>query len=99
MTATFIDQTSAKAVACLYGQSCTGTSYLSIGLTKHSHAMDTRNSDMGVSLFVGSSPCLAEFDKNRCCESTAKHVKRRRDRDPSRLSMKKVLRSMKKRKR
>ena len=104
VTTTFIDQTSAKAVACLHGLSCTRTSYLnenyvSIGLTKHFHAVDIRSSDMGVSLFVGSSPCLTEFETNSCCKTIAKHVKRRRDREPSRLSMKKILRSMKKRKR
>ena len=60
--------------------------------------MDIRSSDRGVSLFVGSLPCLTEFDTNRCCKTIAKHVKRRREREPSRLSMKKVLRSMKKRK-
>ena len=93
-----IDQASAKAVACLYRQSCTRTTYpsknyVSIGLTKHFHAMDIRSSDRGVSQFVGSLPCLTEFDTNRCCKTIAKHVKRRRDREPSRLLRKKVLRS------
>ena len=65
VTTTFIDLTSAKAEACLYRQSCTRTTYLSknyvsIGLTKHFHAMDIRSSDRGVLLFVGSLPCLTE---------------------------------------
>ena len=61
--------------------------------------MDIRSSDRGVSMFVGSLPCLTELDMNRCCKTMiTKHVKRRGDREPSRLSMEKVLRSMKKRK-
>ena len=56
VTTTFIDQTSAKAVACLYRQSCTRTTYLSknyvsISLTKHFHVMD-------IEVVIGAFHCL-----------------------------------------
>lgn len=101
----FINQTFAKVVARLYGYicirfSCLSENYVSIGLIKYFYVivMDSRRSDMGVLLFVGFLLCLIEFDTNRCRQIIVKYVKRRRDRELFRLSMKKVLRFMKKRK-
>ena len=89
------DQTSTKAVAFLYEQSYGSGSnpfenYVSVDFTK------SFNRNM-TGIDVGPSLDLSARDRDRYSK-IAKRMKRRREREPSRLSVRKILRSMKKRK-
>ena len=87
----FTSQTYTKAVAISFGQSHTRTRNLvkyhsRVVFTESFHTIVTTDEEM-------CSPCEREFDRH--CKV---QEKRHRDREPSRLPIKKILNSMKKRK-
>lgn len=90
-----IDQTSTKAMAFLYELSCASGSnpfenYVSV------YFMKSLNPNM-TSIDVGSFLDLSARVRDRYSK-IVKQMKRRKEREPSRLSVWKILRSMKKRK-
>ena len=96
-------QTCAKAVAILYRGEKPRTSilhdnyYLSIAMNRSLHTVV--RFDVGVSI-VGIAPSFREFHEHSPLKhsKSVKEVKRRRDREPSRIPVKKIINTMKKRK-